>query len=306
MKNTAQQFGEFDDFAAAEVFARDLQGVTTDHLVELTYADRKRIHNLKYYTWVEQQGKTYQEIQAQWYDPYYWTDIQRQAGQMDELIKDFNERVGLVQQYRINLWRQGKPCRYFFDRCTPMDPYLWMVILLLPPSFWSALIPHPRDLEIARLLGWYRIPLRSAPKVVNVDYLAFYQAAAFGEAHRWQIETIAEVRGHELTTRAELLRDEPDHPRAREEYYKIQLGALETLPRPIPARRWRRITFLYTTGALLREARTINDLVVRSEERDILWRSLRERALNAGAVPGRGSAGNRPGPGPAGLAGRLG
>ncbi len=122
-----------------------------------------------------------------------------------------------------------------------------------------------------------------APKVVNVDYLAFYQAAAFGEEHRWQIETIAEVRGHELTTRAELLRDEPDHPRAHEEYYKIQLGPLETLPRPIPARRWRRITFLYTTGELLREARTINDLVVRSEEREILWRSLRERALNAGA-----------------------
>ncbi len=94
-----EQSGEFDDFAAAEVFARDLQGVTTDHLAELSYADRKRIHNLKYYTWVEQQGKTYQEIQAQWYDPCYWTDVQKQAGQVDELIKAFNERVGLVQQY---------------------------------------------------------------------------------------------------------------------------------------------------------------------------------------------------------------
>jgi cysteine synthase A len=39
---------------------------------ELTYPDRKRVHNLKYYTWVEQQGKTYEEIQAQWYDPDYW------------------------------------------------------------------------------------------------------------------------------------------------------------------------------------------------------------------------------------------
>ena len=43
-----------------------------------------------------------------------------------------------------------------------------------------AIMPARRDLEIARLLGWYRIPLRSAPKVVNVDYLAFYQASAFG------------------------------------------------------------------------------------------------------------------------------
>ncbi len=145
-----------------------------------------------------------------------------------------------------------------------------------------ALAPSPRDLEIARLLGWYRIPLRSAPKVINVDYLAFYQASPFGKEHRWQIETFAEVRGHELTTRAELLRDEQDHPRAREEYYKIQLGPLEFLPRPITAGRWRRITFLYTTGELLRDARTVNDLVVRLEERQILWRSLRERALNAG------------------------
>src|SRR5512142_136099 len=143
-------------------------------------------------------------------------------------------------------------------------------------------LPSPRDLEIARLLGWYRIPLRTAPKVVAVDALAFYQPGTFGEAGG-QIESAARVRGHELTTRAELLHDEPDHPRAREEYYKIQLGPLETLPRPILAGRWRRITFLYTTGDLLCRAGTINDLVVRSEEREVLWRSLRERALNAGA-----------------------
>lgn len=145
-----------------------------------------------------------------------------------------------------------------------------------------ALVPNPRDLEIARLLGWYRVPLRHAPKVIDVDYLAFYQDAAFGQAHRWRIETIAAVRGHELTTRRELLRDEPDHPRAQEEYYKIQLGPLETLPRAIEARRWRRLTFLYTTGDLLSKALTLNDLVVHAEEREVLWRSLRERALNAG------------------------
>lgn len=154
---------------------------------------------------------------------------------------------------------------------------------MLPDSAFVlvAMIPNPRDLEIARLLGWYRIPLRRAPKVINVDYLAFYQDSAFGAEHRWQIETCAAVRGHELTTRAELLRDEPDHPRAREEYYKVQLGPLETLPRPILAGRWRRVTFLYSTGALLNCAQTINDLVVRSEERDVLWRSLRERALQS-------------------------
>ncbi len=143
-------------------------------------------------------------------------------------------------------------------------------------------LPSPRDLEIARLFGWYRIPLRRAPKVIEVDYLAFYQAGTFGADHRWQIEMIAPVQGYELTTRAQLLRDEPDHPRAGEEYFKVQLGALQPLPHPISAGKWRRLTFLYTTGELLAQAQAVKDLVVRSEERDILWRSLRERALQSG------------------------
>jgi hypothetical protein len=140
-----------------------------------------------------------------------------------------------------------------------------------------AVLNKPRDLEIARLLGWYRIPLRTAPKVVAVDYLAFYQTGAFG-AEKWSIRLVAPVVGHELTTRRELLRDEQDHPRAGEEYYKLQLGPLETLPRPIPAGKWRRITFLYTTGEYLANAQTVSDLVVRSDERATLWQSLRERA----------------------------
>ena len=142
-----------------------------------------------------------------------------------------------------------------------------------------AFLPMPRDLEIARLLGWYRIPLRTAPKVVAVDYLAFYQPASFGE-RGGQIEFVSEVRGHELATRAELLRDEADHPRAREEYYKIQIGAMEKLTSPIVAESWKRITFLYTTGEYLLNAKSVNDLVVQSDERQLLWRSLRERAEN--------------------------
>lgn len=141
------------------------------------------------------------------------------------------------------------------------------------------LIPTPRDLEIARLLGWYRIPLRTAPRVVAVDYLAFYQPSGFGDA-AGRIEAIAPVRGHELTTRAELLKDEADHPHAHDEYYKIQLGGLERLPRPIVADKWKRLTFLYTTGEYLNRAGTLNDLVVNGDERAVLWRSLRERALN--------------------------
>jgi hypothetical protein len=140
-----------------------------------------------------------------------------------------------------------------------------------------AVVNNPRDLEIARLLGWYRIPLRTAPKVIAVDYLAFYQTGAFVD-EKWCIQYVAPVRGHELTTRAELLKTEPDHPRAKEEYYKVQLGALERLPQPIQAETWRRITFLYTTGEYLHRARTVNDLVVQSDERQLLWQALRERA----------------------------
>jgi len=141
------------------------------------------------------------------------------------------------------------------------------------------LLPTPRDLEIARLLGWYRIPLRTAPKVVAVDYLAFYQPSAFAE-RGGQIEYIAEVRGHELTTRGELLKDEVDHPRANEEYYKIQIGGLEKLKETIVADKWKRITFLYTTGEYLLRAKSLNDLVVDGDERQLLWHSLRERAEN--------------------------
>jgi hypothetical protein len=140
-------------------------------------------------------------------------------------------------------------------------------------------LPEPRDLEIARLLGWYRIPFRTAPKVVAVDCLAFYQPGTFGEAGG-RIEFLAPVRGHELTTRLELMCDEPDHPRAREEYYKVQLGPLERLAQPILADKWRRLTFLYTTGEYLLKAQTLNDLVVQSDERQLLWQSLRERAEN--------------------------
>ena len=142
-----------------------------------------------------------------------------------------------------------------------------------------AFMPQPRDMEIARLLGWYRIPLRTAPKVVAVDWLAFYQPATFGDDHKWCIEVVAPVKGHELATRGELFKDQLDHPRAREEYFKIQVGDLVTLPVPIVAGKWKRLTFLYTTGDHLLGADTINQLTVRDDERKALWGALRERGM---------------------------
>ena len=85
--------GEYTDLDAAGDFARYLQGLTTDNMLELRYTDRRRIHNLKYFTWVEQQGKTYEEITAQWYDAEYWTDTQGQVEEIDKHIEEFNARV---------------------------------------------------------------------------------------------------------------------------------------------------------------------------------------------------------------------
>jgi hypothetical protein len=139
-----------------------------------------------------------------------------------------------------------------------------------------AVLKARSDLDIARTLGWYRIPLRFAPKIVSVDVIAFYQTGAF-DSEKWSIRYTAVLRGVELVSRAELFHEEAQHPRAREEYYKLQLGPLEPLSRPIPARQWRRITFLYTTGEKLLAADDIRDLTVTDDERNILWRSLRDR-----------------------------
>lgn len=140
-----------------------------------------------------------------------------------------------------------------------------------------AIMPKPRDMDIARLLGWYRIPLKSAPKILHPDAIAFYQTSSFAKGHRSQIECYAEVSGVELTTRAELFRDEPEHPRANEEYFKIQLGGIENLPHPVKADEWKRFTFFYTTGSRILSAESIRGLAMNARERSELWRVLRER-----------------------------
>jgi cysteine synthase A len=96
LKEMHQEFGEYKETDAAEDFARYLYGQSTDNLIELSYVDRRRVHNLKYFTWVEQQGKTYEEINQQWYDADYWTGFQKQTEEIDELITEFNARVGLL------------------------------------------------------------------------------------------------------------------------------------------------------------------------------------------------------------------
>lgn len=95
LKEMHEEFGQYTEVDAAAHFAHYLEGQSTDNLLDLTYQDQRRVHNLKYYTWVEQQGRTYEEIQDQWYEPDYWTDYQSQIEEIDELIVEFNKKVGL-------------------------------------------------------------------------------------------------------------------------------------------------------------------------------------------------------------------
>lgn len=88
----AQQ-GKFTEFEAARVYSGSLMHQSIANMQELGYYDRLRVHNLKYYTWVEQQGKTYAEINKQWYDRDYWKSIPPLAKEIDKLIEAFNKEV---------------------------------------------------------------------------------------------------------------------------------------------------------------------------------------------------------------------
>ncbi len=88
--------GAYTDDMAARDYYFHLESVRTDNMAELGYRERKRIHNLKYYTWVEQQGKSIEELNAQWYDREYWNNIHHQVDEMDKLIESFNEKSGVL------------------------------------------------------------------------------------------------------------------------------------------------------------------------------------------------------------------
>ena len=88
--------GPYTELDAARDFHRHLMGQATDNLQELTHSDKRRIHNLKYFTWIEQQGKDLAELDAQWYDyPDYWERIHGQVPAIDALIEQFNTATGL-------------------------------------------------------------------------------------------------------------------------------------------------------------------------------------------------------------------
>jgi len=82
---------------AVKDYNLSILALNIDHMLELNFYDRKRIHNLKYFTWIEQHGRDVDELKAQWYDyPYYWKNIQSREDDIDKFIGEFNKKTGLL------------------------------------------------------------------------------------------------------------------------------------------------------------------------------------------------------------------
>jgi len=143
------------------------------------------------------------------------------------------------------------------------------------------IVTRRKDWELVRSRHWYRIPVRTAPEGLDkVRYLAFYQTRVFGE-EKWAVNWYAQVKDITRATRRELLPDEPGHPRAGAEYYKVELGELTRLPQPIPSRRWRRIVFIPTSLERLMHAQEVNDLFKVSPIEEKLYFTLKDVGLPA-------------------------
>ena len=96
VREQAELQGSYDRTRAARDYEAGLAHMREDWFRELNYRERKQVHNLKYYTWVEQQGKTYEEILAQW-EPEYWRSLfEDEVGEFDRLIGEFNQEVGIA------------------------------------------------------------------------------------------------------------------------------------------------------------------------------------------------------------------
>jgi hypothetical protein len=137
-----------------------------------------------------------------------------------------------------------------------------------------------RDFRAIAEQGWYRIPVKRAPRQLAADYLAFYQTAAFPD-ERWSIRYYAPIKRFRIVSRKALLPEEADHPRAEDLYYKIELGPLAALPRPIPSAKLRRVTFIPTTLDRLLEAEDVCDLWEGRASAQKLWEALQDRGIEA-------------------------
>lgn len=93
LQELRSEFGDYREIDAAKDYHASLMATTLDNMLELTYYEKKRIHSLKYYTWIEQQQREVEELDTQWKDPQYWKKIHEMEAKIDEKIIEFNERV---------------------------------------------------------------------------------------------------------------------------------------------------------------------------------------------------------------------
>jgi hypothetical protein len=156
-----------------------------------------------------------------------------------------------------------------------------------PPAAATVLVVVMRDrADWARLQteGWYRVPVRRAPRQAAADYLAFYHTAAFAE-EKWSIRTYAPVRAVRVARRRDLLPAEADHPRAGDAYFRFDLGPLLALEQPVFSRRLRRITFIHTTLERLQTAGDVSELWITQPLRERLWVELNRQGIHAEQTP---------------------
>jgi len=148
-----------------------------------------------------------------------------------------------------------------------------------------AIINSKRDLDIALKQQWYRIPVKTkyTPQSVKnetLKHIAFYQISVFGR-ESFLIKWYAEVRDISIIKRSNLLPDEISDPKANNDYYKINLNELKTLPNPIISQRHRRMLFVNTTLELLLKAKEFNDLFLESDLEEKLWTDFKSSEINA-------------------------
>ena len=143
------------------------------------------------------------------------------------------------------------------------------------------IVNRVKDWNLVKTEHWYRIPVKSAPAQLHaMEYPAFYLTKSLQD-EKWAVTYYARITGMVTVPRRELLPDEPDHKRAGEPYYRIDIGELQRLPQPIPSRRWRRIIFIPTTLEKLLNAEEINDLFHTSPIEDRLHGVLKRADVPA-------------------------
>lgn len=144
-----------------------------------------------------------------------------------------------------------------------------------------AIVTSKKDWDIIVNKHWYRIPVASAPQILKkAKYLAFYQTKAFGE-QKYSVNYYTPIKKLEIVKRIDLLPDETNHIRTNDDYYKITIGDLIKLSKPIPSLRWRRITFIPTTLSRLFTATEINDLWCTSFIEDKLYNAIKKEEIPA-------------------------